>query len=77
MEGLITIVVGLLGYIFTVDFPDQAHKAWRFLSEREVAFIVRRLNHDRQDAEAEKFSFGRFFKPALDFKVWAFGLLFL
>ena len=76
MEGIITCLIGLIGYVFTVDFPDQAHKAWRFLTEQEAAFIIRRLNRDRQDADPEKFSVARFLRPALDLKVWAFALMF-
>jgi len=60
-----------------VDFPDKAHKAWNFLTEKESAFIVRRINRDRQDGEPENFAFRKFLRPALDFKVWCFALLFL
>lgn len=77
MEGIITALVGLAGYIFTVDFPDQAHRAWGFLTESEAAFIVRRINRDRQDAEPERFTLKRFLRPALDLKIWGFALLFL
>lgn len=77
MEGIITSLIGLAGFVFTVDFPDQTHKAWRFLSEQETAFIVRRINRDRQDAEPEKFAFRKFLRPALDLKIWGFALLFL
>lgn len=77
MEGLVTCVIGAAGFIFLVDFPEKAHKAWGFLSEKETAFILRRINRDRQDAEPEKFSFRRFLKPASDLKVWGFAVLFL
>ncbi|EAU30209.1 predicted protein [Aspergillus terreus NIH2624] len=46
----ITGVVGLLTYFLVVEFPDKCHKSWRFLSEDEAAFIIRRLNIDRDDA---------------------------
>ncbi|PSR82402.1 phthalate transporter [Coniella lustricola] len=74
MEGLITIAIGLAGFIFVVDFPEKAHKSWRFLTEDEAAFIVRRINRDREDATPEPFSFGRILQPALDPKIWAFAL---
>lgn len=77
MEGILTILVGIAGYIFTVDFPEQADKSWGFLTKQESAFIVRRINRDRQDAEPESFAFRRFLKPALDGKVWGFALIFL
>lgn len=77
IPGLLTIVVGVLGYIFMVDFPENAHKAWGFLSEKEKDFIIRRINRDRLDAEKPQFTFKRLFTPALDWKVWGFALCFL
>lgn len=72
-----TCLVGILGYIFTVDFPDTAHRAWGFLTEGEAACIVRRINRDRQDADPERFSLRRFLAPAADFKIWLFAMMFL
>lgn len=70
-------MIGLLALTFLVDFPDRAHKSFKFLTERECAFIVRRINRDRSDGDAEPFSFKRFLKPALDLKIWGFALIFL
>lgn len=77
MEGIITCLVGLAGYLFMVNFPEQAHEAWGFLTEKESAYIIRRINRDRQDADLDGFSFRKFLKPALEAKVWAFALIFL
>lgn len=77
MEGLLTSLIGFAGYIFMVNFPEQAHEAWGFLTQREGAYIVRRINRDRQDAGLDKFSFAKFLKPARDAKVWGFALMFL
>ncbi|KAL4965308.1 putative phthalate transporter [Aspergillus stella-maris] len=76
LEGVITGFIGILAIIFLVDFPDRAHKSWKFLSERECAFVVRRINRDRNDGDAEPFSLRRFLKPALDLKIWGFALIF-
>ncbi|KAG4410573.1 hypothetical protein IFR04_016292 [Cadophora malorum] len=76
MEGIITCLIGILGYIFMVDFPERAHTAWSFLSKDEADYIIRRINRDRQDAEGDKFSWTKFLTPALDFKVWVFALMF-
>jgi hypothetical protein len=59
-----------------VDFPDKAHRSWRFLSEKECSFMISRINRDRADAEREPFSLGRFLKPALDLKIWGFAVIF-
>ncbi|GAA5885821.1 hypothetical protein JCM6882_007573 [Rhodosporidiobolus microsporus] len=42
IEGLITIVVGCIAPFLIHDFPEQA----KFLTERERAFVVRRLKED-------------------------------
>jgi hypothetical protein len=59
-----------------VDFPDRASRNWKFLNEDECAFVVRRINRDRLDAEAEEFTLRRFFRPALDIKIWAYAVMF-
>ncbi|KAL4875471.1 major facilitator superfamily domain-containing protein [Aspergillus karnatakaensis] len=76
LEGVITGAIGILAIIFLVDFPDRAHKSWRFLSEKECAFVIRRINRDRNDGDAEPFTMKRFLKPALDLKIWGFAMIF-
>ncbi|OQU98465.1 hypothetical protein CLAIMM_04250 [Cladophialophora immunda] len=75
MEGIITCLIGLVSYLVLVDLPNQAHKSWRFLTDREAAFIIRRINRDRNDAETEPFVLTTFFRPMLDVKIWAFALI--
>jgi len=73
-----TCLVGIGGYFALVDFPDRAaKKAWRFLNERECNFIIRRINKDRQDAEAEPFSMKVWLSSGLDLKIWGFAIIFL
>ncbi|KAL4889881.1 major facilitator superfamily domain-containing protein [Aspergillus ambiguus] len=76
MEGVITGAIGILTIIFLVDFPDKAHKSWWFLSEKEAAFIVRRINRDRSDGDEEPFSLKKFLSPCLDMKIWGFAMIF-
>ncbi|KKK13961.1 hypothetical protein ARAM_000201 [Aspergillus rambellii] len=76
-EGFkLTFVIGILCMIFAVDFPDKGHNTWGFLSEKECAFVLRRLNRDRADANPEPFSLKKFLRPALDLKIWGLGLVF-
>ncbi|KAF7301835.1 MFS domain-containing protein [Mycena indigotica] len=42
LEGLVTIVVGILSFWFVQDFPDTA----KFLTEEERTFVIRRLQDD-------------------------------
>ncbi|KAL2697126.1 hypothetical protein AAEP93_002421 [Penicillium crustosum] len=76
MEGVLSCAVGVLTVLFLVDFPDRAHKSWRFLNEKECAFIVRRINRDRADGDAEPFSLKKFLAPSLDLKIWGFAMIF-
>ncbi|RYP92155.1 hypothetical protein DL770_001736 [Monosporascus sp. CRB-9-2] len=76
IEGIISCLVALISYIFLVGFPEEADKSWKFLSQQERDFILRRVNRDRGDAITEPFSFGAFIKPAADFKIWVFAFIF-
>lgn len=77
IEGIITCLVGIGGYFALVDFPDRAAKtAWRFLSEKECNFIIRRVSKDRGDAEVEPFNLKKWAAAGLDFKIWGFALIF-
>jgi hypothetical protein len=70
-------LVGIVCFIFVVDFPDKGHKAWGFLTQEECTFILRRLDRDRADAQPEPFSMAKFLRPALDLKIWGLGMIFL
>jgi MFS family permease len=76
MEGILSCIIALIGYVLIVDFPEHAHKCWKFLSKAECDFVIRRVNKDRSDATVEPFTMKAFLIPALDFKVWCFAMLF-
>ncbi|KAG9252424.1 major facilitator superfamily domain-containing protein [Emericellopsis atlantica] len=76
IEGIITCILGIAGWIFIVDFPDKAlnKKHWRFLSRNEIAFILRRINTDRNDAAGEPWNLRAWASSGLDLKIWGFAL---
>lgn len=76
MEGVLSCVIGVIGFMFLVDFPEKAHLTWRFLSERESKWVIARVNKDRGDAIPEPFNVWKFAACALDLKLWMFGMLF-
>ncbi|GIZ47405.1 hypothetical protein CKM354_001049700 [Cercospora kikuchii] len=78
IEGILTVIIGIAGYIFLVDFPDRAIKKqhWRFLKDNEILFIMRRIKKDRNDAEAEPWNFRLWLSGGTDWKVWSFALIF-
>ncbi|KAI1367033.1 major facilitator superfamily domain-containing protein [Xylaria arbuscula] len=75
LEGIFTILLGIAGYWLLVDFPDSTRKNWKFLSEKERAWVVQRVNADRGDAEAPKFQLRNFLRAGLDWRLWAYGLI--
>lgn len=75
MEGAITILLGVIGYFLIVDFPELASKSWKFLSEKEAAFMCARIQIDRADLEAPPFSFPAYIKCSMDLKIWGFACL--
>jgi len=76
IEGIITCLLGIAGYILIVDFPELSAKSWHFLSEREAAFVVARIEKDRHDAHLQPFTVSSYLRNAFDSKVWAFAMLF-
>lgn len=67
LEGIVTVVAGLASFWIIVDFPDTAS----FLSERERAQVVWRLQQDQQKSAAgEGFQWKRIFEAFFDIKVW-------
>lgn len=72
-----TCATGVVGYFLLVAFPDQVLKKphWGFLKEEEVAFILRRINKDRNDAEGEKWNFKKWASSGADWKVWSFAMI--
>ncbi|OJD23005.1 hypothetical protein ACJ73_05645 [Blastomyces percursus] len=78
MEGVITVAIALIGYLFIVRFPDAEQKkpSFRFLKPEECQFIVERLDKERGDVEPEKFNLVKFLKPAGDIEIWGFAFMF-
>ncbi|KAK6953109.1 hypothetical protein Daesc_005409 [Daldinia eschscholtzii] len=75
LARVITCLLASLGYWLLVDFPESKRKSWRFLNERQRAWVVRRVNADRGDVEAPKFRIGLFLKSGLDLRVWGYALI--
>ncbi|OBT46270.1 hypothetical protein VE00_02324 [Pseudogymnoascus sp. WSF 3629] len=76
MEGIITCLLGVAGYLLLVDFPDQAKGARGFLKDAEVDFVIARIEQDRADTVAPEFNLGQYLRHAGDLKVWGFAALF-
>ncbi|KAJ5136210.1 phthalate transporter [Penicillium atrosanguineum] len=77
IEGLLTCVIAVIGYLLLVDLPQDAHKARHFLSRQEIDFVIHKIDQDRHDAKDEPFTWSAFLMPALEWKVWGFAMIFL
>jgi len=76
IEGLLTCVLGIVAYMMIVDFPELSPTSWKFLTEREAAFVVARIETDRHDVRTEPFHLGSYLRGAVDSKVWGFCTLY-
>jgi hypothetical protein len=77
-QGVLTIVVGLGSLLVIVDFPEKAMNSFglKFLTKKEVDFVVARIERDRHDAIPEPFNLVKYLKNGLDLKIWGFAALF-
>jgi len=74
LEGLATIIVGIVSYWMVHDFPDEA----RFLSDDDRIRVIRRLKMDKQSsAEHEEFKMEYFWASVKDWKTYAFAIIYM
>ncbi|KAF2015710.1 MFS nicotinic acid transporter-like protein Tna1 [Aaosphaeria arxii CBS 175.79] len=74
LEGLATILVGMASYWMVHDFPDTA----TFLSPSDRQRVLRRLKADKQaSASHESFKMTYFYASVLDWKTWAFAVIYM
>jgi hypothetical protein len=67
LEGLATVIAGVLSFFIIQDFPDTA----KFLTEAERTVVVRRLQEDDQfSAAGEELKMKYIYKSILDWKTW-------
>lgn len=50
-QGVLTCLVAIIGTFFIVDFPELANRSFgfKFLNDKEVDFVVARIEKDRHD----------------------------
>ncbi|XDG01052.1 hypothetical protein ABKA04_000667 [Annulohypoxylon sp. FPYF3050] len=76
VQGLISMVLGFMTYFWIVDFPEEAHRSFWFLTPEEQDLAVSRINADRKDVKPDPFSWGKVFMHARDPKVYGFACMF-
>ncbi|KAG7086174.1 hypothetical protein E1B28_002133 [Marasmius oreades] len=72
MEGIITVVLGLLCYLFVPEFPDRN----RFLSKAQTAFVLKRIEDDRGDSTPDEITARKVLHHCKDWRIWMYGVMF-
>ncbi|KAF8162367.1 major facilitator superfamily domain-containing protein [Pholiota molesta] len=70
IEGLITMVFGIIAWFFLPAFPDQN----TFLSAEDTAIVLRRVEQDRGDSVPDALTMSVLIKHLQDWKLWAIGM---
>ncbi|KAI5819416.1 major facilitator superfamily domain-containing protein [Pyronema omphalodes] len=75
LEGLATVVIGLISFWMVHDFPDDA----KFLSEQDRQRVLRRLRDDQQSSggASEDFKMEYFWQSVKDWKTWTGALIYM
>ncbi|BCS18891.1 uncharacterized protein APUU_11719A [Aspergillus puulaauensis] len=74
LEGLVTIVVGVMSFWMVYDFPDEA----TFLSDDDRKRVLRRLASDQQaSAEHENFKMAYFWNSVKDWKTYTGMIIYM
>ncbi|KAI0767792.1 MFS general substrate transporter [Fomes fomentarius] len=72
IEGLVTIVVGLIALFVLVDFPDTA----TFLTPEERSYVIHRKKYDNSSVgEEEHFEIRHLREAILDWQVWLLSIV--
>ncbi|KAF1849622.1 MFS general substrate transporter [Cucurbitaria berberidis CBS 394.84] len=81
IEGVITVFLGVMGYVTIIDFPDKASKPSPitrrpFLTVDEAAIILSRIQQDRGDAVVDQLTWATIRVHLRDWKIWEFAWLY-
>lgn len=77
VEGAITVLLGFIGLLVIVGFPDKSSESWKFLTPAEVEWVIYRIQQDRGDADVEPFNIRKFIAAAADVRMWLLGLIYV
>ncbi|KAI9674400.1 MAG: hypothetical protein M1817_001738 [Caeruleum heppii] len=74
LEGIATVVVGIISFWMVHDFPDDA----RFLSDADRARVLRRLKADKQaSADGEDLKMSYVWASVKDWKTWLSAVIYM
>jgi MFS family permease len=76
VQGSITAFIGILTYWWMVDFPEESHNSFFFLTPEESAIASARIEKDRGDVKPDPFTWRKIFIHAKDPKIYGFCVLY-
>ncbi|EKG22270.1 Major facilitator superfamily [Macrophomina phaseolina MS6] len=76
VQGAITCLIGIITYWWIVDFPENSHHSFKFLSKDESAIAASRIHRDRADVQADPFAIKKVLVHAQDPKIYGLCCLF-
>jgi MFS family permease len=76
VQGTITAFLGIITFWWMVDFPENAHRSFKFLTKEESQIAASRIEKDRGDVQPESFSWKKVLVHAKDPKVYGFSVLY-
>ncbi|KAF2186948.1 MFS general substrate transporter [Zopfia rhizophila CBS 207.26] len=75
-QGAISAFMGIMTFWWMVDFPENAHQSFMFLTEGESAIAALRIEKDRGDVEVDPFNWKKVLKHGKDPKVYGFCTMY-
>jgi MFS family permease len=76
VQGAIAAFFGFVTYWWMVDFPENAHRSFFFLTPEESQVMAARIEKDRGDVKPDPFSWPKVLKHAKDPKVYGFCVMY-
>ena len=71
IEGIITILFGILAFFIIIDFPDKIVESGKnFLTPAEVEVLKARIDRDRDDSVADELTWAKVGHQLSDWKLW-------
>jgi len=69
VEGIITVLLGVATWFLVPDFPDKND----FLTTKQTALVLKRIDDDRGDATPDPVTFQKFKQHLSDSTIWSCG----
>lgn len=76
VQGSITAFLGVITFFWMVEFPENGHRSFWFLTPHETAVVVARIDRDRGDVMPSPFSWRGLLAHSKDPKAWGFACMF-